>query len=134
MLCSQVAPLHHKNLVYMLGACWDGGPEKLCLVLEYCENGSLAEMLDAGTPNRTWIHRRYGVVLEVAQCLRYLHHFLKHPLAHRDVKPENVLLDSDFAAKLADFGESKFIEYGADPEEAVSMTVDLGAGTRMHVQ
>ena len=40
-------------------------------------------------------------------CLAYLHHELTEPLIHRDIKPDNVLVNADVVAKLADFGESK---------------------------
>ena len=39
-----MAPLHHPNLVNLLGACWTDGPDKLCIVLEFCE-GSVADLL-----------------------------------------------------------------------------------------
>ncbi len=41
---------------------------------------------------------------DVAEALRYLHHFALKPVVHRDVKSANVLLSHTLQAKLCDFG------------------------------
>ena len=41
-----MGPLAHPNLVRMYGAVWNEGPDKLYLVLEYVQNGSLLDVLD----------------------------------------------------------------------------------------
>ena len=99
-----MCPLHHKNLVRLYGGVWIEGADKLCIVLEYCKLGSLNTFLaeEAGT----WEDLRHGLALDVASCLSYLHHDMKEPLIHRDMKPENVLIGEGVVAKVADFGES----------------------------
>ena len=100
-----MAPLHHPNLVRLWGGVWNEGADKLCIVLEFCANGSLKTFLaeDAGT----WTGVRHGLAVGTAKGLAYLHHELTEPLIHRDIKPDNVLVSADVVAKLADFGESK---------------------------
>ena len=54
-----MAPLKHPNLVRLLGAVWNEGPDKLCLVLEYVEGGTLRDWL---TPEKggTWASSGFG--------------------------------------------------------------------------
>ena len=69
-----MAPLSHPNLVNMLGACWKDGPDKLCLVLEYVDGGTLRDVLTPGIKGVTWSVEGYGLAHGVAKCFRYLHH------------------------------------------------------------
>jgi serine/threonine protein kinase len=56
----------------------------------------------------------------VAQGLCYLHHDCFPVVVHRDVKPNNILLDADMEARLADFGLAKLIEAGHGSMSAVA--------------
>ncbi|KAL5492990.1 ATMRK1 [Sanghuangporus weigelae] len=51
---------------------------------------------------------RLGFLTEVAEALRYLHE--ERRLAHGDVRPENILLDSELTVKISDFGVSYYEE------------------------
>ncbi|GJV87760.1 leucine-rich repeat receptor-like serine/threonine-protein kinase BAM1 [Tanacetum coccineum] len=55
---------------------------------------------------------RYKIALEVAKGLCYLHHHWSPLILHRDVKSNNILLDSNFEAHVADFGLVKFMHFG----------------------
>ena len=65
-----MAPLTHPNLVNCIGGCWADGPDKLCLVLEYCAGGALDGLLDNEMAG-TWESPRYGIALGIAACFKY---------------------------------------------------------------
>jgi len=52
---------------------------------------------------------RYKIAVSAAEGLSYLHHDCKPPIVHRDVKSNNILLDAEYGAKVADFGVAKAI-------------------------
>jgi serine/threonine protein kinase len=54
------------------------------------------------------------------QGLEYLHHDCDPPITHRDIKSNNILLDSDYQAHVADFGLAKVLEYTARGLESMS--------------
>ncbi|KAI4381993.1 hypothetical protein MLD38_008007 [Melastoma candidum] len=93
----------HPNIVVLLGYCIHG--ESRCLVYEMTQNGSLEEQLHG--PSRgsalTW-PLRMKIAVDVAKGLEFLHERCSPPMVHRYLKSSNILLDSDFSAKLCDFG------------------------------
>lgn len=48
--------------------------------------------------------QRIQIALDVATGLNYLHSYTCLPYLHKDIKTSSVLLDSDFRAKIANFG------------------------------
>uniref|UniRef100_A0A2N9ID78 non-specific serine/threonine protein kinase n=1 Tax=Fagus sylvatica TaxID=28930 RepID=A0A2N9ID78_FAGSY len=107
--------VHHKNLVSLLGFCFEKGEQ--ILVYEYVTNGSLKDSLSG--IRLDWM-RRLRVALGAARGLAYLHEFADPPIIHRDIKSNNILLDESLNAKVADFGLSKPI---ADSESNVMTQV-----------
>lgn len=131
-----MAPLHHENLIRLFGGVWNEGVDKLCIVLEYCSAGSLKTLLKKDGSG-TWEGLRHNLALGSARGLEYLHCDLREPLIHRDVKPDNILVDKHSTAKLADFGESTNFDRGRAKEheddegngDALAMTL---VGTRLY--
>jgi hypothetical protein len=98
--------IHHVHLVSLLGYCSEGGHR--LLVYEYLENGSLDRVLfrEKKLPVLEW-KPRFAVALATARGLAYLHDDCKQRIIHCDVKPENILLDGMYVARVADFGLSR---------------------------
>ncbi|KAG9130473.1 hypothetical protein Leryth_024789 [Lithospermum erythrorhizon] len=99
--------VHHRNVVSLLGFCFEQGEQML--VYEYIPNGTLRDSLSGKSGIRLdWI-RRLRIALGAARGLLYLHDLADPPIIHRDVKSNNILLDDQLNAKVADFGLSKLM-------------------------
>ncbi|KAK1565093.1 hypothetical protein Q3G72_018605 [Acer saccharum] len=96
---------HHKNLVQLLGFC-DERVHRV-LVYEFMSNGTLANLFFV-IPKLDW-YPRVRIALEIAKRLVYLHEECNIPIIHCDIKPQNLLLDQHFIAKISDFGLSKLL-------------------------
>ncbi|KAF3449116.1 hypothetical protein FNV43_RR09840 [Rhamnella rubrinervis] len=106
--------LRHRNLVQLLGYCRRKG--ELMLVYDYMSNGSLDKYLFDQTQTTLNWSLRFRIIKGVASGLFYLHEGWEQVVIHRDVKASNVLLDSEFNARLGDFGLARLYDHGTDPQ------------------
>ncbi|KAF3450940.1 hypothetical protein FNV43_RR07029 [Rhamnella rubrinervis] len=95
--------IQHQNIIKLLGYCIHG--KTRLLVYEMMHNGSLNTQLHGPACGSalTW-HLRLKIAVDVARGLEYLHEHCNPPVVHRDVKSSSILLDSNFSAKLSNFG------------------------------
>ncbi|XP_050364981.1 receptor protein kinase CLAVATA1 [Argentina anserina] len=100
--------IRHRNIVRLLG--FVSNKDTNLLLYEYMPNGSLGEVLHGSKGGHLQWDRRYRIAEEAAKGLCYLHHDCSPLIIHRDVKSNNILLDSDFEAHVADFGLAKFLQ------------------------
>lgn len=108
--------LRHNNLVALQGYYWSSSMH--LILSEYVPNGNLYDNLHglsypgtstgAGNPELNW-PRRFHIALGTARALSYLHHDCKPPILHLNLKSTNILLDSNYEAKLSDYGLGKFL-------------------------
>ncbi|KAM5582500.1 hypothetical protein ABKV19_002756 [Rosa sericea] len=96
---------HHKNLVHLVGYCEEG--QQRMLVYEYLSHGTLASFLFADT-RPSW-RLRIEIAYGVAKGLLYLHEQCSTQIIHCDIKPQNILLDDYYNARISDFGLAKLL-------------------------
>ncbi|XP_038697671.1 probable L-type lectin-domain containing receptor kinase S.5 [Tripterygium wilfordii] len=110
-----IGNLNHKHLVKLIGWCYES--REFLLVYELMPNSSLDKYIFSdkkigveGSMSATmkW-ETRVSVIYGVAQALDYLHNGCKNRVLHRDIKASNIMLDSEFNAKLGDFGLARTI-------------------------
>ncbi|CAM0949648.1 unnamed protein product [Alopecurus aequalis] len=103
-----IGRMHHHNLVRLIGFCAEKSHR--LLVYEYLCNGSLDKWIfhACSVFTLSWKTRR-NIIMAIAKGLSYLHEECNEKIAHLDIKPQNILLDDRFNAKLSDFGLSKMI-------------------------
>ncbi|XP_062083930.1 G-type lectin S-receptor-like serine/threonine-protein kinase LECRK3 [Humulus lupulus] len=97
---------NHKNLVKLIGFCNEG--HHRLLVYEYMSNGSLASLL-FGHSKLKW-HQRMQIAVGTARGLFYLHEECNTQIIHCDIKPQNILLDDLYTARICDFGLAKILK------------------------
>ena len=107
--------LQHNNVGKLFGYCRRKG--ELLLVYDYMENGSLDKYL-CGEEGRTTLDwgQRFKIIKGIASGLLYLHEEWDKVVIHRDVKPNNVLLDKEMNGRLGDFGLARLYDHGTDPQ------------------
>ncbi|KAK0588894.1 hypothetical protein LWI29_006738 [Acer saccharum] len=111
--------IRHKSIV-RLWCCCNTGDSKL-LVYEYMPNGSLGDFLHSSKASLLDWPTRYKIALDAAEGLSYLHHDCVPPIVHRDVKSNNILLDAEFCARVADFGVAKVVNGVNKAQEPMSV-------------
>jgi len=94
--------LDHPNVVSYYGI--EPHRDKVYIFMEYCSGGSLAALLEHGRIEDETVIQVYA--LQMLEGLAYLH---ESAVVHRDIKPDNILLDHNGVLKYVDFGAAKVI-------------------------
>eukprot|EP00928_Gymnodinium_smaydae_P047275 TRINITY_DN31543_c0_g1_i1.p1 TRINITY_DN31543_c0_g1~~TRINITY_DN31543_c0_g1_i1.p1 ORF type:complete len:730 (+),score=22.19 TRINITY_DN31543_c0_g1_i1:275-2191(+) len=100
--------LRHPNIVCFYGACVDATSGCIALVMELINGPSLTQLVSNGSVSQS---DRDDIVLQIVRAVRFLH-TLTPPIAHGDIKPDNLLVDraaNGPCVKLVDFGLSRVI-------------------------
>ncbi|XAR50550.1 Non-specific serine/threonine protein kinase [Bertholletia excelsa] len=106
---SIIGSIHHVHLVKLKGFCSESTHR--LLVYEYMGKGSLDRWIFKNNQQGhvlDW-ETRFDIALGMAKGLAYLHEECDVKIIHCDIKPENVLLDDNFIAKVSDFGLAKLM-------------------------
>eukprot|EP00817_Percolomonadidae_sp_ATCC50343_P000258 CAMPEP_0117430990 /NCGR_PEP_ID=MMETSP0758-20121206/10551_1 /TAXON_ID=63605 /ORGANISM="Percolomonas cosmopolitus, Strain AE-1 (ATCC 50343)" /LENGTH=966 /DNA_ID=CAMNT_0005219605 /DNA_START=278 /DNA_END=3181 /DNA_ORIENTATION=+ len=116
-----MASLRHPNIVQFLGICITS--QHRFIVTEYISGGSLDKWI-FDSKKKLSLKKKINILLDIAQGMDYLHS-LSPPLVHRDLKPQNVLVDKQGCAKVCDFGLSTAM--------TTSMTLTGNVGTLQYM-
>uniref|UniRef100_A0ACD5WU50 Uncharacterized protein n=1 Tax=Avena sativa TaxID=4498 RepID=A0ACD5WU50_AVESA len=115
--CEALRNIRHRNVVRVISACSTldaTGNEFKALVLQFMVGGNLESWLHPTvhehSPERTLcLGSRIIILVDIAAALDYLHNHSMPPIVHCDLKPSNVLLDSEMGACVGDFGLAMFL-------------------------
>ncbi|KAJ4716754.1 Receptor lectin kinase [Melia azedarach] len=111
-----ISRLRHRNLVQLLGWCHE--KNQLLLVYEFLPNGSLDSHLFKENSLLTW-EFRHKIAQDLASGLLYLQEEWEQCVVHRDIKSSNIMLDSNFNAKIGDFGLARLVEHAKGSQTTV---------------
>ncbi|XP_047269453.1 PTI1-like tyrosine-protein kinase 2 [Capsicum annuum] len=101
--------IKHRNIVNLYGYC--SYAQHSFLVYEYAKRGSLSSILSNEVESKKldWL-KRVNIIKGVAFALSYMHQDCSPPIVHRDISSSNVLLDSEYEARVSDFGIAKLLK------------------------
>ena len=111
-----LSELDHPNIIKSYGSFMEG--DILCTVMEYAAGGDLSKKIKEAKENN-FHFSEYQILTwfgQICLALQYIH--TRHIL-HRDIKSQNIFLDSEGNAKLGDFGTAKCLEETGDFAETV---------------
>lgn len=99
MAIKRVKDLQNDHVVRFLGACID--PPNMCIVTEYCQKGSLQDVLENEQIKLDWMFR-YSLMQDILRGMSYLHS--SDIRSHGNLKSTNCVVDGRFVLKITDFG------------------------------
>lgn len=119
----------HRNLVQILAVLNGNAIEDCLVIMEFAGERNLQTIIDDESISLPE-PRRIRIALDIASGLEFMH---DQGLAHLDIKPANVIVNSDFDCKICDFGCCQHVELrDTDEFQPPSPTKSSLAGTYMY--
>jgi len=110
-----LAQLEHPNIARLMDGGTAGG--QIYYVMEYVPGSPVTAYCQE---NQLSIRQRLGIFCRICDAVSYAHRKL---IIHRDIKPENILVTSEGAPKLLDFGLAKVFQEGTQRDLDASVTI-----------
>ena len=131
--CKVLRNVRHRNLIKILTCCSSinyNGDDFKALDFEFMTNGSLEmwlhPMIDSNNQSKNLsVLQRLIIAIDVAFALNYLRNRCEQKIIHCDLKPSNILLDSDMIAHVSDFGLSRLLTTLNDSSQECTSTIGL---------
>ena len=101
-----LASIRHKNIVGFLEAFLENNESELCIIMEYCGCGDLAQKVERYKRRKTYIDEDviWRYLIQSLKSLSYMH---EKGICHRDIKTANCFLGEDGSVKMGDMNVSK---------------------------
>lgn len=114
-----LAKIHHKNIIKVKKIYSDKNHDTILIVMTFATHGTLHDYLDDKGPLKESEAKKF--FLPICQAVQFMHN-LPDPVAHRDLKLDNILLDANNEPKLTDFSYTRFCTDVADPKSGHIMS------------
>ena len=101
-----LASIRQKNIVGFLEAFLENNESELCIIMEYCGCGDLAQKVERYKRRKSYIDETviWRYLVQSLKALSYMH---EKGICHRDIKTANSFLGEDGSIKMGDMNVSK---------------------------
>ena len=114
----------HPKVCQFLGGCIQD--DKTYMLFEYMENGTLTNYIEEKY-NTLTIKDRLKIARHITLGLQYMNSREPYHILHRDLKPDNILVNEFGIPKIADFGLSKFNQFTPKRSNGKAHTGEVGS-------
>ncbi|MEM7468248.1 MAG: protein kinase [Pseudomonadota bacterium] len=122
-----ISKLNHPNICTVFDVAETDTDEQY-IVMEFCNGQRLDELIDA---NKLTYDVNFAIAEQLCDALAIAH---AGDILHRDLKPQNVIIDQESQVKLLDFGIAKIVEAGASVTSRALGTVSYMSPEQFNAQ